>query len=140
MNSFIRTITLFLTIKMIYITGVDGKVYETVKRTTNEGKCRTIKYEYTIKLPGCLPKVVKMRMCGGGCNSRITDQVTQCSRCYPDTVKEATTVIQCPFSTDGKATQVVKYLKLRNCQCRKIECKKWRPHERLGFTRVKLYT
>ena len=139
MNSSLTWIlTIFVT--LLVMIGVDGEVYETVRRTTNQGKCRTIKYEYKIELPGCLPKVVNMRMCGGGCDSRITDQRTECSRCYPGSVKEATTVVHCPFNTDGKATKVVKYLKIRNCNCRKIGCKQWKPEERLGFTRIKLYT
>ena len=113
----------------------ESKIYETVRRTTQTGQCRTIKYEQTVNIPGCVPKKIKMRMCGGACDSRITGQSTECSRCYPNTMKEAIAVLDCE---NGKK-QKVKYLKLRNCQCRKVECKRWRPEERMGFTRIKFY-
>lgn len=115
----------------------ESKVYKTIhKRTTQAGQCRTVKYEHTIEIPGCIPKRVKMRMCAGACDSRITGQRTECSRCYPESMKEATAILECKNGERKK----VKYLRLRNCKCRKLECKKWKPEERVGFTRIKFYT
>lgn len=128
----------FSFVLLIYASVLEAKVYESVKRAPLYGQCRTIKYDYTIRIPGCLPKTIKMRMCGGGCSSRISPHDSFCSRCYPSSMRNATTIVQCPFSgDDGKATKTVTYLRLRKCNCRQVECVKWTPEEQFGFTRIK---
>lgn len=132
--SFIR---LFLLMALSSMTMLESKVYESVKRVPAFGECRTIKYDYTIKVDGCLPKTIKMKMCGGGCSSRISPHGSYCSRCYPSSIRNATTTLECPFSEDGELVKTVTYLKLKKCNCRKVECVKWKPEERLGFARIK---
>eukprot|EP00111_Clytia_hemisphaerica_P006062 TCONS_00017559-protein len=126
-----NTLIVFLLITILSFHLGEPKIYETVKRTTQKGKCRTMKYEYTIRIEGCIPKTIKMKMCGGACESRVTGQSTSCSRCYPNSMREAETWLTCE---NGKK-QKVKYLKLKNCHCQKMECKRWKPEDRLGFTR-----
>lgn len=131
---------LSFTILAFYVTVLETKVYESVKRMPAAGQCRTIKYDYTVQIPGCIPKTIKMKMCGGGCPSQMSPHGEYfCSRCYPSSIRNGTTTLQCPFSKDSdkNPTRTVTYLKLKKCNCRKTECAKWKPEERFGFTRIK---
>ena len=103
-------------------------------------KCKTNSYDYIIRLPNCIPKKVKVKLCAGSCPSMTSPEGgVYCSRCYPGVQKNVTVSVMCPKNKHAKI-RTVSYLKIKHCRCSKLNCPEWKPTNGLNtMKRFKLY-
>ena len=99
-----------------------------------EDLCFTKPFNYTIQLPGCIPKVVENNFCYGLCRSffypkkrRIDGKTTSiCPFCAPIVIEMKVIRLRCFDPQENRLRVKFKVVKIfKSCKCKKSLCETW---------------
>ena len=99
-----------------------------------EDICFTKPFNYTVQLPGCLPKVIENNFCYGLCRSffypkkPMFDRKTKsiCPFCAPIVIEMKLVRLKCFDAEENKLKDRYKLVKIfKSCKCKRSLCDTW---------------